>query len=460
MTEIKGTQFWVKYGRAHAPIKHTAHTKSDIPPINIPVVSQITSLMGTVTGNADYAHDTSAYSEANVSEKLRIQLRERCNIVLSRLFPEHGQGALGDWDENDVLELTAIFELARAFRHAEIKKPLLNKHTILRVLSKLTMGALFQDHSATSLIEKEQHLRLLSAALRLYKYEGTILAHDHRDALYRGFNELRASFEDDRRNCAPDQRIENCNVAFLIQHCQYLLVSIEDDESLAKAMVKKFGLAFDAGLSAWGSQLVEAKQNVRDIAKRQRSRPKWHDEYMRLEDISFAMYVRSLGLEVKLPITKTESEAANDDELSAALVLRDSMEDTLIEEPKKMYNFLRKLNTGLGRVSQVLFECGSYEENAEYFKYGVLDLMYQLSYRIHARKECFPEFVGIIKVVLERSHPSATLLHRKAIDLYQRINELGREDNTIYGTTEDRRKIENWESQHDREVEQHEFSEK
>ena len=419
--------------------------------------------MGTVSDNAGYAQDNSAYAGTHVindSEKLRIQLRQRCNTVLSRLFPEHGQTALGDWDENDVFELTAIFGIARVYRHAEPDRPLLNKHTILRVLSKLTMGSLFHDHSAASLIEKEQHLRLLSAALRLYKYEGTTLSHDHRDALYRGINELRASFEDDRKNCAPDQRIENCNVAFLIQHCQYLLVSIEDDESLSKAVVKKLGLAFDAGLSAWGSQLVDAKRNVRDIAKRQRSRPKWHDEYMRLEDTSFAMYVRSLGLEVKLPTMNTEIEEADDDELKGALLLRDSMEDTLIEEPKKLYTFLRKFNTGLGRVSQVLFECGSYEENAEYFRYGVLDLMYQLSYRIRAREQCFPEFVGIVKLVLERSHPSATLLHRKAIDLYRRINELGREDNTIYGANEDRRKIESWKSQHHDEVETPAFFEK
>ena len=376
------------------------------------------------------------------------------------LFPEHGENALGDWDENDVLELTAIFEIARVFRHAETDKPLLTKHTILRVLSKLTMGSLFQDHSATALIEKEQHLRLLSAALRLYKYEGTTLAHDRRDALYRGINELRASFEDDRRNCAPDQQIENCNVAFLIQHCQYLLVSIDDDESLSKAVVKRLGLAFDAGLSAWGSQLVDAKRNVRDIAKRQRSRPKWHDEYMRLEDISFTMYVRSLRLEVQLPTMNTEIEEASEAELSATLMLRDSMEDALVEEPKKMYKFLQKLQTGLGRTSQVLLDCGSYEENAEYFRYGVLDLMYQLSYRIQAREQCLPEFVGIIKLVLERSHPSATLLHRKAIDLYRRINELGREANTKYGTPEDRRKIESWKNRHHQEVEAPTFFEK
>jgi hypothetical protein len=60
---------------------------------------------------------------------------------------------------------------------------------------------------------------------------------------------------------------------------------------------------------------------------------------------------------------------------------------------------------------------------------------------------------------LERSHKSANLLHRKAIDLYQRINELGDADGGVkYGRQEERRAIEQWKSTHETEIEAAEFS--
>jgi hypothetical protein len=70
--------------------------------------------------------------------------------------------------------------------------------------------------------------------------------------------------------------------------------------------------------------------------------------------------------------------------------------------------------------------------------------MYRSSFWVHNRVGCLTEIVGAIQLVLERSHRSANLLHRKAIDLYHRVNELGKEDYTVYGQLEDRRSIEEW----------------
>jgi hypothetical protein len=416
--------------------------------------------MTALSSSLDYRNnskdiDDSPTNGISESEMLRNQVRQRCNDVLNRLFPEHGKDSLGDWNQEDVFELSSIFELARVARHAETEKPLMSKHTILRVLNKLATGGLFHDHGDSSLFEMEDHLRLLSAVLRLYKYEGTSLTHNIRDALYNGLNELRASFDDDRRNCPSEKQIENMNVAFLLQHCQYLLVSIKDSESLGTTIANRFFLGVDAVLSTYGSQFVEAKQNIRDIAKYQRSRPKWHDEFMRLEDICFSIYARKTGLEMEAATNKTESEREiiSDEERDTALIIRDSLEDVLVTEPSRMYKFLEGWQKGLGRITQRAFSSGSYEENPEYFKYGVLDLLYQLSYRMQDRNVCFPEFIGVIKLILERSHKSANSLHRKAIDLYRRINELGKEDDILYGSDCERQFIDEWYSQHHHEIE-------
>lgn len=418
--------------------------------------------MTALPGSLEYGDDDFSYSGSNTitdSQRLRFQLRKRCNDVLNRLFPEHGDDALGDWNQDDVLELTAIFGLARVTRLAETDEPLLSKQTILRVLKKLATGGLFHDHGAASLMEMEYHLRLLAAVLRLYKYEGTSLAHNLRDVLYRGISELRATFEDDRKKCPSEKQIENMNVAFLIQHCQYLLISIEDSDSLGTTVAKRVFLGVDAALNAYGNQFVDAKQNVRDIAKYQRSRPKWHDEFMRLEDTCFCMYARKIGLDAgQTNLIAEDNTEISTEEQNAVLILRDSLEDVLIVEPKRMYTFMEAFQRGWGKASQIAFASGSYEENGEYFKYGVLDLMYQLSYRLQARKICFPEFIGVIKLILERSHKSANSLHRKAIDLYRRINELGREDNFVYGNHQDRQLVDEWDSQHHDEVEPSESS--
>jgi hypothetical protein len=413
--------------------------------------------MSAFTGDT-YDHDDALTTVTTESDRLRSRLRDQCSQALARLFPEHGERALADWNPHDVLQLSAIFELARVTRHAETEKPLLSRSTILRVLHKLATAAPFHDSCATSLIEMEQHLRLLAASLRLYKYEGTSLQHDLRDYLYLGINKLTGKFQDDRKNCPSDKCIEQWNVAFLLQHCQYLLTSIDDSYSLGKKAAKKLFLLMDGALSGYGGQYVEAKKITRDVARRQRSRPKWHDEYMRLEDICFTIYARGVGVEAEPSISDALAELLGE-ERETSLELRDSMEDQLIMEPGRGYTISEGWQRLVGKTTALTMESGPYEENAEYFKYGLLDLMYELSYRVRNRVACFEEFVGVVKLVLERSHKSANLLHRKAIDLYQRINELGDADGGVkYGRQEERRAIEQWKCNHETEIEAPEFS--
>ena len=121
-------------------------------------------------------------------ERVLVQVRRRCREALDRLFPGGDDNtALGDWNQDDIHELTAVFELARIDRLAESDEPMLTRHTVIRVIKKLATGGLFDAQFSPSILrEKEQHLRLLASALRLFKYEELSLSSEIRNNLYDG----------------------------------------------------------------------------------------------------------------------------------------------------------------------------------------------------------------------------------------------------------------------------------
>lgn len=393
------------------------------------------------SGSLSYDQDDAETHVTTESERLRSHLREKCNQTLNRLFPDSGRDDVADWNKEDVMCLYAIFELARVARHAETTNPLLPRHTILRVLTKLATFTPFQDISPRSLIELELHLRLLAIALRLYKYEGTSLSHKLRDDLYQGITKLSEKFRDDRRDCGPTLHIERWNVAFLLQHCQYILLSIEDSYSLAKTAASKFLKLIDGTLSAYGGQYVDARRYGRDALRRQRTRPKWHESFMELEDLCFAIYARGVGVEIDPPSDEVELHL---EELGTARKLRDNLEDQLFDESGSHHSLTQTFNTFVRRTTQITFESGPYEENGEYFKYGILDLIYELCFRVKNRAACFEQFVGVLKSGLENSHRSATPTNRKIVDIYQRIRAVGESDGVVYGKNEERAAIEAW----------------
>lgn len=400
------------------------------------------------SGSLGYDQDDAATHVTTKSERLRSHLREECNKALNRLFPDPGRGDVADWNTKDVLCLHAIFELARVARHAETPNPLLPRHTVLRVLNKLATATPFRDVSSTSLIELEQHLRLLAVALRLYKYEKTELGHDLRDDLYQGIAKLSDKYSDDRRNCPTTLRIERWNVAFLLQHCQYLLTSIEDTYSLGRTAASKFLMLIDGTIASYGGQYLEGRRLGRNAVRRQRTRSKWHDEIMRLEDICFAIYARGVGVEVLLAATSEEIIDLESEERETSLELRDTLEVQLALGSGRHYSLMEGVNSFFGRASQIALESGPYEENAEYFKYGILDLMAELCYRVRNRSACFEEFIGVLNLTLQNTHKSANLIHRKVIDIYHKILEFGEQDKVIYGKAEDRTAIEAWMDTH------------
>jgi hypothetical protein len=157
--------------------------------------------------------------------------------------------------------------------------------------------------------------------------------------------------------------------------------------------------------------------------------------------------------------SKTVSPNDWDDlEHNTTIALRDTLGDELLSDPGKLPGVPRGLKSLAGIIGKKAMSSGQYEEHDHYFKYALLDLMYQFSFRVNNRKACFEEMIGAIQDVLYRSHRSANMIHRKAIDLLNKINKVGRENNTVYGKIEERKSILQWISKHSEEVETTEHS--
>ena len=380
------------------------------------------------------------------------RFRQECNEVLKRLFPEDGSDSLGDWDEGDVLKLTTIFLVARAAREAEVKKPWLSKHTILRVINKLSTGSLFNGYGSEGLVDLEHHLRLLSVVLRSYQYDGGSLEHSLRLKLFNGIQALSDAFEVDRRKCPPEKQIENRNVAFFIYHCQDLLLTIKDSEALSLTVAKRAMHGVNAAVNIYGKNMGKAQHNVRELTKFQRPVPKWHSEFVKLEDLCFTFMAKKYKVRESQGVVEQELTL---DERAIAITLCDELERMLVEgDTGKFYSALGNLRKGFGKATQVLFDSGVYEENGEYCQYGIMDLMHQVTFYLEAdRTYCLKEFIRVIRSILEKSHPKANSVHRKAIELYRRIDAMGEADRVRYGEAKDCKAIINWIQHHRADVE-------
>lgn len=236
------------------------------------------------------------------SELLRGHLSNLCASALKSLFPEDGAGTLGVWSEADIRILMAILEIERVRLDSGLETPLLHPTAIAKIIEKLGTANLFTDpRSLRLLIEMEQLLRVLATALRLYKYHGDCLHHRLHDDLYKGINKLDQIFRNHRSHRDQNQLVEDWNVAFLLQHCQYLLVSIDSDYSLAKKASRRFMLAIDKAPGLANGQYGEARKLALALAKRKRSRPSWHIQFVDMEDDCWALFAGDLGVQLGLP---------------------------------------------------------------------------------------------------------------------------------------------------------------
>jgi hypothetical protein len=385
--------------------------------------------------------------------------RERCTSALKRLVPQPDSPARGVWSEESIRIITAVFEIQRLELHSELEEHHIHGSLIAKVIEDLATRSYFPDpRSDTLVLEMEAHLRLLAAALRIYKYHGKSLEHQLHQAVYDGISRMSSVFELNKLHRHKKQLVEDRNVAFLIKHCQFTLVSIDSSESLARQIARKAIVGVDGALAAFGSQYQEIRPAIATIVKRQRSRPKWHEEYTQLEDACWSVFASDIRM--RGPARDTNIEAFVEEARLTTFLLRESLEAHLNDcrKPGKVNQVLRQ---SFGKATQLLMGAGPPEEHSEYLLFGVLDLLYQLSFRIRkrSRRPCFIDFLKVVRKVLERSSSSEAGLCLKATDLWNRIELLGKKDNFVYGEDTDRHAIRKLIKQaREVEIEQYEFS--
>jgi hypothetical protein len=113
------------------------------------------------------------------------------------------------------------------------------------------------------------------------------------------------------------------------------------------------------------------------------------------------------------------NEVAASGELETAKIMRDTLKEHLISIEDRSKGGLQRPTW-----SKIInSSAGPYEESTEYFAYGILDLMYQLSFWIQDRSSYFVEMINAVRLVLGKSSASLRTLRYKAIDLHRRIQD-------------------------------------
>ena len=374
---------------------------------------------------------------------VRQRMREFCTAELAKLIPQPDSHARGLWNEETIRKLTAVFELQRLELNSESQFHRLDIGMIAHIIDLLAGKKYFPDLGSSSLLfQLEPHLRLLAAALRLYKHNGCSLEHKLYSEVYDGITRLWDDGKSNQTHRSERYRVEEWNTLFLVTHCQYLLLSIDNSESLRRKIARRATIGLDGALAGASHSFHNVREPLLAIIKRRRSRPRWHDEYIELEDACSSIFAGDIkvrgGERGYVSILVEEA-------IEVTRTLHDSLEAHLQHhsQTNKVKTFFRH---SFGFLSHELQESGPYEEHGDYLEYGILDLLYQLSFRIRkrARKYCFGYTVKAIRNVLEKSESSAKHLHLKATDLWNRISELGETDQLAYGDKEDRVAIHYW----------------
>lgn len=406
---------------------------------------------------------TATTSESAVSAHSRLvldRLRYHLTEALRNALPQPDARVRGIITDEIIATVAAVFELQRVELHSdETDIQRLDITIVASAIELLAKTSYYPDFRSPTLpVEMEPILRLLAAALRLYKYNGKSLEHKLHTEVYQSIVRLSKQFKAYRSERKADVKVDDWNVDFLLIHCQYLLASIDSSETLTRRVGRRVIIAFDAAIAGVGGHYHNIRPALMEILKRKRSRPRWHEEYTDLEDSCWIVLA-----------SEVQARSAGDRELDIQAILGEAktvtclLEDIIdlrLVKTQKGGQLKKVVGKAFGMASELLQDSGPYEEHPEYLPYGILDLIYQLCFRIRnrSRPECFGKFLKVIRMVLERSPLSVDLLHAKATDIWNHICELGRRDREEYGDDEDRDAITNWIRQHPDKVERPENS--
>jgi hypothetical protein len=300
------------------------------------------------------------------------------------------------------------------------------------------------------LVDLRRYLTLLAEALRSLSDEDEqlVIDHDTRNQWYfDGINRLNTILSTARQNCPENLEMELWDATFTLKHCQYILLSIRDSYSIRERVVDTGALLIKGTLQGYSNQLPDAANTLENLLRAQRSREPWHGVYVELEAVSFKSLIPGF-------YARTEGVAGRELEerqLSAVRKLNESLQSAIAD--KTEWQQQPVINIFRGEIRQLVQGAGPYEQDPYYFEYGILDLMYRLSFHLSPNSECLSQMTGAVQSALIWSHKAAKRLHRKATDLYRRVKEICANEENIVCSQQHARTIEKWMDDHTDEVE-------
>jgi hypothetical protein len=372
-------------------------------------------------------------------------LRSKVETILSRVFP--GRGRAANCCPSDLNLLLAVFNQSR--KATLENTPRLSPYTKFNVLDELFTHLPYHFvNDDTAFHDMRRYLTLLAEVLRSFGEDVKALQHEYYSKWYNGINQL---FAIANKASSPDGLLEYWDTAVLLKHCQYLVLAIQDLSTRAETLFEFGGQVVKGILQGYGSQYSEAWITTKGLMSRRRNREDWHNLYLQYEQLCFTTVIRIADPKT----TSTDVIDWDATELEVTIALRDTLDDELLDEQNTAIQRLRHVG---GRLGQIFQASGPYEENRYYFTYGILELLYYMTHRVTNRRACFEEIVGAIHLILERAERSANLLHRKAVELYHTVNNLGESDGITYGNGEERDYIEKWIGEHATQIDSKEKS--
>ena len=373
-------------------------------------------------------HSWTGYSERNDAPPLAAELEK----MQRRMFPDSQR--LVQCDSQHILGLLALLTAERSMSLNPDYAAQITTEQRCSIIHDLIMRQPFHFYDQNSPLTIRRYLLLLAEAFRGFANRvdnrGIVLHADVHKQWYGGVNILYGRFTVARLARSPEFQIEVWDSMFLFKHIQYLLLSIPDSHTGGRRFVEFGGRIAKSALQGYGGQYVEALDSLKVAVSRKHKREPWHDRYLESEENFFSA---SYG---------TDEDGVASAEREAVIALRNEIERVLLEHGTKRLNIKQGFKFLGARVGQSFQSAGPSEDNAHYYQYGLLDLLYRGSFKIRNRQVCFTEMIGAVRRILERSF--CQRLHRKAIDLYRHLAELGISHRVIYGDPEERDAIDRW----------------
>ena len=368
-------------------------------------------------------------------------LRRACNDLLNVIFPSSG---LANCNADDITEFLSVVVLNRkaSFSMGAQK---LTPNTVLQAVDKLVIDAPFyianRNREITLL---RSYLLLLSEILRSFAQDVQKLKHEIHQRWYDGISALNQYAEEAMFDCDKKYQIDAWDTVFLLQYTQYLLTRIEDSYNLTDTLFERTKFMAMAALLTYNKSW-EAISAYKGLIRKHRGAGPWHEAFLDFEQMVF------IASEKDVQSGIVSISGATDLAHRTTIELVDILDSELRLPPASTLTSLgkqikRTFSTLYGAISKRAMSAGPYETHNYYFVYGILNLLYSLSFRVakETRPRCYAEMIGVIRRVLETTNDVPLQVYRKASDLYNYIVWTAERDNESYGKLEDLAAIAAW----------------